>query len=671
MLKQKAEDLHDQDASLVLLVHQREEILPKDNCVSNILYSRRLPSPPIFRRDVPGGASKIRASLGASSSTTAAAARRTRLMSKDDNNATEMASHLTNHASQPMRKLFCPLCTQTFGYSFGLECHLLSVHFKDLLNYHKDNRRKLLINAQTCPCCQAQFLKPGIVIRHLVYQHPDYVTNTLLAPTCSPDEVASRHVQCRFCGQQFLKRHQKLLMLHIEQKHVSDLEAILPGLKSPMKLKLEQPQMAPHQSVELSLMLSSPTVQEAVRQKEKRSSSKNNSPISFLEDHQYISPDALKEKHHYYEIIDDGEIVEDVNKENGKRDRSSEEDKCRSPSPSSSSVGSQGKIKQVKKRLKRIENKNTEKRRSLEVQELLRSHQLCPPATGGVNNALIISSATETFLPPSVNKNRRRTCTPFLPPKPKQEKLSFSSSTYHSHDKVTNPPPKQPTTPNKPFIGGSYQLRRKKLPEVGKFLHHNHHTDEDDDETTNFYRRIPQPEPPPEKPRSGHHRQSIFSRQPSLTSTTSSSSSSSGIGTLRAGSVEESDDSDLSYGRWSLTRRSSSRKKKKQKQHLASAFLNGGEQSGAEQKKLYKCNLCEVAFLENAFLLSHLKNKHRSTMSKLALRPQYSCGACPAKFFKNSFLVKHCECHQFELVDPNHHGEVAASTEFSSNAKDR
>ena len=59
---------------------------------------------------------------------------------------------------------------------------------------------------------------------------------------------------------------------------------------------------------------------------------------------------------------------------------------------------------------------------------------------------------------------------------------------------------------------------------------------------------------------------------------------------------------------------------------------------------LYKCNLCEIAFEENAFLLTHLKNRHRSTMTK-ALRPHFSCGACPAKFFKNSFLVKHCEFH--------------------------
>ena len=63
-----------------------------------------------------------------------------------------------------------------------------------------------------------------------------------------------------------------------------------------------------------------------------------------------------------------------------------------------------------------------------------------------------------------------------------------------------------------------------------------------------------------------------------------------------------------------------------------------------QEHHLYKCNLCEDSFSENAFLLTHLKNKHRSNMTK-ALRPQFSCGVCPAKFFKNSFLIKHCQFH--------------------------
>ena len=79
---------------------------------------------------------------------------------------------------------------------------------------------------------------------------------------------------------------------------------------------------------------------------------------------------------------------------------------------------------------------------------------------------------------------------------------------------------------------------------------------------------------------------------------------------------------------------------------LTSSSSSGSSSANDNQPHLFKCNLCEIAFAENAFLLTHLKNKHRSTVSK-ALRPQFSCGACPAKFFKNSFLVKHCECHGY------------------------
>ena len=40
-------------------------------------------------------------------------------------------------------------------------------------------------------------------------------------------DACAEHVNCRFCGKQFLRRHQKLLMLHIEQKHVDDLRRLL------------------------------------------------------------------------------------------------------------------------------------------------------------------------------------------------------------------------------------------------------------------------------------------------------------------------------------------------------------------------------------------------------------------------------------------------------------
>lgn len=57
----------------------------------------------------------------------------------------------TGHDCSDSRQLFCPLCAQQFGYSFGLECHLLSVHRDDLsqLAIHQH------LAIEKCPKCYA------------------------------------------------------------------------------------------------------------------------------------------------------------------------------------------------------------------------------------------------------------------------------------------------------------------------------------------------------------------------------------------------------------------------------------------------------------------------------------------------------------------------------------
>merc|ERR1712029_179025 len=36
-----------------------------------------------------------------------------------------------------------------------------------------------------------------------------------------------RHFDCQFCGQKFLRRHKKLFLVHLEQKHLQDLEIFM------------------------------------------------------------------------------------------------------------------------------------------------------------------------------------------------------------------------------------------------------------------------------------------------------------------------------------------------------------------------------------------------------------------------------------------------------------
>ena len=179
-------------------IHQR--LLPKENCVTNILYSRRLPSPPVFRRKLP--------------SAPATFARDDHFVEKPQNPYEEVDK----------RDLYCPLCNCNFGYSFGLECHFLSAH-QDILKVAKNEEQFLqdvmISRSEWCPCCQAQFLTPGLVVKHLTTVHSEFILNFI------DPESNSKNFNCRFCGQHFPKRHHKLLMLHIEQKHLGELEAML------------------------------------------------------------------------------------------------------------------------------------------------------------------------------------------------------------------------------------------------------------------------------------------------------------------------------------------------------------------------------------------------------------------------------------------------------------
>ena len=100
-------------------------LLPKEGCVTNILYSRRLPSPPVFRRH-------------RTSSPASAAAARGRSFHRDDHFSEKKQSNFY----EEVRDLYCPLCNSGFGYSFGLECHLLSAH-QDILKVAKNEEQFL------------------------------------------------------------------------------------------------------------------------------------------------------------------------------------------------------------------------------------------------------------------------------------------------------------------------------------------------------------------------------------------------------------------------------------------------------------------------------------------------------------------------------------------------
>ena len=82
--------------------------------------------------------------------------------------------------------------------------------------------------------------QPGLGPQHLVHHHPQYVcsimfgrpppspapNNRLLPPGLStpPPE---RHSFCLLCGQRFLKKHVKLLALHLQQQHPKKFSQVM------------------------------------------------------------------------------------------------------------------------------------------------------------------------------------------------------------------------------------------------------------------------------------------------------------------------------------------------------------------------------------------------------------------------------------------------------------
>ena len=67
-----------------------------------------------------------------------------------------------------------------------------------------------------------------------MYAHPDYVKEDLLRVPNINEESSDKNkpIFCRFCNQRFLLRHEKLLMIHTEQKHLKDVENILKATTS-------------------------------------------------------------------------------------------------------------------------------------------------------------------------------------------------------------------------------------------------------------------------------------------------------------------------------------------------------------------------------------------------------------------------------------------------------
>ena len=100
---------------------------------------------------------------------------------------------------------------------------------------------KLTHQACGCLCCAAQFLKVDTLVRHILEEHKDFLMSSMHGKdfsdfdsdfqsnnqSQSANQSLRRHFDCQFCGQKFLRRHKKLFLVHLEQKHLQDLERFM------------------------------------------------------------------------------------------------------------------------------------------------------------------------------------------------------------------------------------------------------------------------------------------------------------------------------------------------------------------------------------------------------------------------------------------------------------
>jgi len=135
---------------------------------------------------------------------------------------------LHQDSSEVAAQIFCPLCPGYFYSQSEFQDHLLHSHYKDLLHEKIDVK---LFKKETCPCCEAEFLKSGLGPQHLVDHHPDYVCSIMFArpPTQSQpaEQNLERHSFCLLCGQRFLKKQVKLLALHLQQQHPKKFSQVM------------------------------------------------------------------------------------------------------------------------------------------------------------------------------------------------------------------------------------------------------------------------------------------------------------------------------------------------------------------------------------------------------------------------------------------------------------
>ncbi|KAL1456678.1 hypothetical protein WDU94_001390 [Cyamophila willieti] len=128
--------------------------------------------------------------------------------------AISSAAQYVSEVCNSVNRVYCPFCPFEFNYEFILKDHIKVSHPKEL----KDVTHSKISPFFACPFCHAKFYLKELLPRHIFRKHEDSLIGVFSTG------MSNEYLQCNFCPHKVLRKHHKLIMIHIEKKHFNEFQ---------------------------------------------------------------------------------------------------------------------------------------------------------------------------------------------------------------------------------------------------------------------------------------------------------------------------------------------------------------------------------------------------------------------------------------------------------------
>ncbi|KAI5729465.1 hypothetical protein M8J76_002811 [Diaphorina citri] len=128
--------------------------------------------------------------------------------------AISSAAQYVSEVCNSVSRVYCPFCPFEFNYEFVLKDHIKSSHPKEL----QEVTHSKITPFFACPFCHAKFYLKELLPRHIFRKHEDSLIGVFSTGT------AEEYLQCNFCPHRVLRKHHKLIMIHMEKKHFTEFQ---------------------------------------------------------------------------------------------------------------------------------------------------------------------------------------------------------------------------------------------------------------------------------------------------------------------------------------------------------------------------------------------------------------------------------------------------------------